>query len=277
MQIIDQYKKEIHDLKLLKQEEYNAKLKVLSELNEFKQQMVDNETLHQNQIDDLEHDLMEEQKQNEILKKEKDDIIVQFNQLQLTNNNNVESIQSITNESKQRENELLKQMKQQLDIFVKKYEKLKKEKEDLHLQLLNNNNNSMTEPLSQIRKMSFKSSSDDKEKRENINQQLFNQLTRMSKEQEVINGDRIIATYCANNSQISKNLKDHIEDLGGADILKMIGFRGTVFELTRINKVEEKTSEELYQRIEEGLKKGERFTLQTLKKLNEKLHFFNDN
>ena len=36
MQIIDQYKKEIHDLKLLKQEEYIAKLKVLSELNDLK-------------------------------------------------------------------------------------------------------------------------------------------------------------------------------------------------------------------------------------------------
>ena len=116
--------------------------------------------------------LQQYQQQFQILQKEKDDIIVQLNQLQLKNNNNVASIQSIKNESKERESELLKQIqqlnqqhKQQLDIYVKKYEKLKKENADLHLQLLNNSSSaiySMNEPQLQLNNSN---NSNDNEKR----------------------------------------------------------------------------------------------------------------
>ena len=59
-------------------------------------------------------------------------------------------------------------------------------------------------------------------------------------------------------------VENFIIEVGGSSALKANGFTGTIFELTRINKIEEQTQEELYQSIEQRLSRGQRFTLQTL-------------
>ena len=98
----------------------------------------------------------------------------------------------------------------------------------------------------------------------------------MKNEKDVMDGKKDLAEYLPNNAIISVELKKHILKNGGT--LEENGFNGTTFKYSLLlDEIDSKSIGEVYKQIEKGLNNGQMYTLQTLKKLNKKLNFFNDN
>ena len=137
--------------------------------------------------------------------------------------------------------------------------------------------NSNDDNETQMKSINFTSNNNNlrMRRRENIKNQLSLQWERMKNEKDVMDGKKDLAEYLPSNAIISMELKKHILKNGGT--LEENGFNGTTFKFTLLDEIDSKSNREVYQQIEKGLTNGERYSLSTLKKLNKKLRFVNDN